>query len=186
MLLTTYKEDGDLFYTNFLEATSAGDKMSYRGDLVLIAGEVGDELGHKKPPKAILREAVILADDKIHMLLGGLDDVNNLQLILDKYGKDFADDVKVMLFIVNLKSAGKLSWEGKELILIPLVQGVPWNECMEEVRLEKSDFKGQKPGDKLLTMLDGINDYDPKYPAVTLEEACATATNAKRELQGAV
>ncbi len=186
MLLKDYNENGSLFYTNFLETTSTGDKMSYRGDLVLIEGEVGDDLGHKKPPKLICREVVILAGDKIEMLLGGLDDINSLPILLEKYGSDFAPNMLSIFYVVNLKSAGVYEWNGLSIVLIPLVQGVPWNETMEELALEKGDFKGQKPADKLITMYKEMLGYKPKYPKITLEEAAANATNAKREIHGAV
>ena len=187
MLLNTYKDSGLLFYTNFLEETPDGSALAYRGDLVLVPGEAGDDQGHTKPPKEVLREAVILANEKIDMLIGGLDKMASVSTLLDKYKDDFAADMKAMLFVVNLTAPVQLDVNGANLLLIPLVQGVPWNESMEELAMEKSDFKGQKPGEKLQTMFAELKGYKPKkYPLVALEEALAMTNNAVREVHGAV
>ena len=187
MLLDTYKEQSLLFYVNFLETTSSGNAQAYRGDLVLVPGEVGDDKGHLKPPKAVCREAVILAGDKISMLIGGLDKMDMLPTLLEKYSADFADDMLSIFFVVNLTKPVQVEVEGKNLILIPLVQGVPWNEAMEELAMEKSDFKGQTPATKLETMLGELKGYQPKkYPLVSLDEALTTTNNAVREIHGAV
>ncbi len=187
MLLDTYKEQSLLFYVNFLETTASGSAQAYRGDLVLVPGEIGDEKGHLKPPQAVCREAVILADDKIQMLIGGLDKMELLPTLLEKYSADFANDMKSIFFVVNLTKPVQVEVEGKTLILIPLVQGVPWNEAMEELAMEKSDFKGQTPATKLETMLGELKGYQPKkYPLVSLDEALTMTNNAVREIHGAV
>ncbi|MBL4832594.1 MAG: hypothetical protein JKY26_01360 [Pseudomonas sp.] len=187
MLLDAYKAAGLLFYVNFLETTSSGAAQAYRGDLVLILGEVGDDKGHTKPPKLVLREAVILADDKINMLIGGLDKMESLPLLIEKYSADFAAEMKALLFVVNLTKPVKVEAAGVTLILVPLVQGVPWNEAMEELAMEKSDFKGQSPASKLESMLAELSSFQPaKYPVVSLEEALTMTNNAVREIHGAV
>ncbi|MDO6804101.1 hypothetical protein Q4595_16765, partial [Wenyingzhuangia sp. 1_MG-2023] len=162
MLLTTYKETGRLFYSNFLESTQESGMQAYRGDLVIVAGEVGDDKGHTLPPKELMREAVILADDKIHMLVGALDKMSSITGLVDYYKDDFADDMKAVLFVVNLTSPAQVDINGINFVLIPMVQGVPWNELMEELALEKSDFKGQKPAAKLETMYSELKGYKPK------------------------
>jgi len=186
MLLNTYKEAGQLFYTNFLEETPDSSALAYRGDLVIVAGELDDK-GHSKPPKEVLREAAILAGDKIDMLIGGLDKMAFLPGLLEKYSADFSDAMAAALFVVNLTKPVQVEVEGKTITLIPLVQGVPWNEAMEELALEKGDFKGQKPAEKLQTMYAELKGYKPKkYPLVTLEEALEMTNNAVREIHGAV
>lgn len=186
MLLNTYKESGLLFYINFLEASEDGSASAYRGDLVLVPGEVGDDKGHTKPPKEVLREAVILAGDKIDMLMGSLDKMASLPLLLERYADDFSAGMKCILFVVNLSNPVQVEVNGVNLILIPLVQGVPWNEAMEELALEKSDFKGQSKSGKLETMYSELKSYRPKYPSATLEEALSFTNNAVREIHGAV
>lgn len=186
MLLQQYKENGLFISVNFLEETSSAVTWGYRGDLVLVAGP-DDDKGHAMPPELIMRGAVLLADDKLRMLVGGLDDVADIPVLLEKYGADFAPGMKAMLFIVNLKDTMKVESNGASLVLIPLVQGVPWNEAMEELALEKGDFKGQSPADKVATLAAELASYQPKRcPDATLDEALASTTTAKREVWGAV
>lgn len=186
MLLSTYKEEGNLFYVNFLEATPSGESLAYRGDLVIVPGEVGDEKGHTKPPKLVLRESVVLADSKIKMLIGGLDKMEYLPILLEKYQADFAADMKSIFFVVNLTNPIQVEVNGVTLVLIPLVQGVPWNEAMEELALEKGDFKKQKPAQKLETLFAELTGYRSKSPMATLEEALSFTNDAVREIHGAV
>ena len=72
MLLDNYEQSGLLFNTNFKSATSKDGIVGYRGELVLIEGEVGDDKGHTKPPVAVMRHAILLAEgDKLSFVAGG-------------------------------------------------------------------------------------------------------------------
>lgn len=186
MLLNQYNTSGLLFYTNFLEETSTSGLFGYRGDLVLIPGEATDDKGHTLPPQAVMRAAVILADTKIKMLLGGLDDIANLPLLIEKFQADFEEGMRAVIFVVNINNPGQVIVGSSTFFLIPLVQGVPWNECMEELALEKGDFKGQSPADKLVTMFEQLKDYKPKYGVKAMDEVLADLSTAKRETWGAV
>lgn len=186
MLLNQYNDSGMLFYTNFLEETSESGLWGYRGDLVLIPGEAADEKGHTLPPQSVMRAAVVLADTKIKMLLGGLDDIASLPVLVEKYQSDFEPGMRAMLFVVNINDPAIVEFGDATFYLIPLVQGVPWNECMEELALEKSDFKGQSPADKLVTMSDQLKTYKPRYGVKALEDVLADLSEAKREVWGAV
>ncbi len=186
MLLQQYNASGLLFNTNFLEQTSTSGLFSYRGELVLVQGEIADDKGHTKPPVKIMRGAVVLADDKIRLLIGALDDIAMVNDLLDKYQDDFAADMRAVLFVVNIDKPAQVSLEGANIIFIPLVQGVPWNEVIDELGLEKGDFKGQSAADKLLTLQSEIAAYKPKYAAATLDEVLASATDVQREAWGAV
>lgn len=185
MLLPQYKDKGLFFNQNFLEETSDAGVWGYRGDLILVEGEKDDK-GHAMPPELVMRGAVLVAGEKLTGLIGGLDAVADIPTLMDKYSADFVPGMKAILFIVNLKDPMKVTLDGVELVLIPLVQGVPWNEAMEELALEKSDFKGQSPADKLVTMFGELASYKPKFPDATLDEALASITEAKREVWGAV
>ncbi|MET0088794.1 MAG: hypothetical protein ABW068_02035 [Candidatus Thiodiazotropha sp.] len=186
MLLEQYNASGLLFNTNFLEQTSTSGLFSYRGELVLIQGEVADDKGHTKPPVKVMRGAVLLADEKIRLLIGALDDISMVNDLLEKYQNDFAADMKAVLFVVNIDKPAQVSLDGANIVFIPMVQGVPWNEVIDELGLEKSDFKGQSAADKLLTLQSEIVSYKPKYPAVSLDEVLASATDVQREAWGAV
>jgi hypothetical protein len=88
--------------------------------------------------------------------------------------------------VVNLERSVVVEAEGVEFILIPLLQGVPWNEVIDELGLEKSDFKGQSAADKIVTLYDELAAYKPKYGAVSLGELHQLATDEVREGWGAV
>ena len=187
MLLNQYEQDALLFNTNFLEETSEAGIVAYRGELVIIEGEVGDAQGRRKPPVAVMRHGVLLAkDDSLIMLVGCLDSLSLLKPLLEKYGKDLASDAKVLLYVVDITKAMQVETEGVNIVLIPLTSGVAWNELMDELILEKSDFKGQSAGDKVTTAWKAFADYHPKYPKFDMAEAMANTADIKREAIGAV
>lgn len=187
MPLERFKAEGLLFNSNFLDTTSEAGVAAYRGELVLVEGGIGDAKGHAKPPVEVMRGAVLLADaDKLKLLVGAVDEVASLNTLVEKYAADFAPDMQAVLYAVNLKAPVQVEVAGVTFVLIPLVQGVPWNEVIDELALEKSDFKGQSAADKVLTLSKELQGYKPKYPLVSLDEALANTTEAKREAWGAV
>lgn len=186
MPLNKYKESGLLFNSNFSEQTSDSKMQAYRGELVLIEGEAGDAKGHRKPPVEVMRGATLLADDKIKMVVGAIDQLELINVFIDKYKSDFASDMKAAIFVVNIKEGMQVDIEGINFVLIPLVQGVPWNEIIDELSLEKSDFKGQSAADKVQTLYGELQSYKPKYPSVSLDEAFASTQDIVREAWGAV
>jgi hypothetical protein len=186
MPLNNYKNSGLLFNSNFLSETSEAGVFAYRGELVLVEGGIGDAKGHAKPPLEIMRGAVMLGSDKLKMVIGALDQLELLTTLVEKYKTDFASDMKAVLYVVNIKDPIQVVIEGINFVLIPLVQGVPWNEMSEELALEKGDFKGQSPADKLLTVYNELQSYQPKSPTVSLDDALAGVTETVREAWGAV
>ena len=186
MLLNEYKEKELLFNSNFLEQTSEAGLYAYRGELVFIEGETADEKGHTKPPIEVARGVAMLADDKLKLMIGSIDQLELVNTFIEKYKSDFADDIKIVFFVVNIKDPIQIEIEGKNIVFIPMVQGVPWNEILDELALEKSDFKGQTPADKVLTVFNEMKSYKPNYPLVSLEDALAATENIVREAWGAV
>jgi hypothetical protein len=186
MPLEKYKEAGLLFNTNFLSATSEAGTSGYRGELVLIEGGVADAKGHSKPPVEVMRGVALLGDDKLKLVVGAIDQLESLTTFIEKYKDDFSPEMKAVIYVVNIKEAVQIELEGINFVLIPLVQGVPWNEVLDELALEKSDFKGQSAADKVLTLYKELQDYRPKYPSSTLDEALANTTDVVREGWGAV
>ena len=88
MLLNTYEQNGCLFNMNFIEEASAG-VSGYRGELVLVQGEVADSAGRRKPPVSVIEQVVMLADaDKIKMLSGLLHDLAELEHFFSSYAAD--------------------------------------------------------------------------------------------------
>jgi len=187
MLLNRYEQDALLFNSNFSEETREAGMMAYRGELVIIEGEIGDAQGRRKPPVAVMRHGVLLTQgDSLVMLVGCLDSLSLLEPLLEKYGKDLAADAKVLLYVVDITKAMQVEANGIDIVLIPLTNGVAWNELMDELILEKSDFKGQSAADKVVTAWKAFADYRPKYPKLAMAEAMENTADIKREAFGAV
>lgn len=185
MILEQYKTNNLLFNTNFLEPASQAGLSGYRGDLVIVDGGLDDK-GHPNPPLQVLRGAVVLADDAIQLLIGSLDSMEQLPTVLEKFQGDMAADAKVMLFVVNASERAQFDVAGNLITIIPLVQGVCWNEAIDELALEKSDFKGQSPADKIYTLYQEMKSYKAKGAVKTLDELLLSVTTEKREAWGAV
>ncbi|MES9846114.1 MAG: hypothetical protein ABW162_02135 [Candidatus Sedimenticola sp. PURPLELP] len=186
MPLEKYNESGLLFNSNFLEKTSTDGITGYRGELVLVQGEIADAKGHHKPPVEVMRGAILLADEKLNLMIGAIDDVSFITHLVEKYQNDFSDDMLALLYVVNISEPAQVEVGGVNFVLIPLVQGVTWNEVLDELALEKSDFKGQSAADKIITLYDEMQSYKPKYPSLTLDDVLESATDTVREGWGAV
>lgn len=185
MILDQFKAEHLLFNANFLEATSQAGLSGYRGDLVIVDGGLDDK-GHPNPPQQVLRGAVVLADEKIHLLIGSLDSADQLPTLLEKFQPVLAADAKIMLFVVNASERAQFDLGGNLITIIPLVQGVCWNEAIDELALEKSDFKGQSPADKIHTLYQEMKSYKAKGAVKSLDELLLAVTAEKREAWGAV
>jgi hypothetical protein len=186
MLLQQYNEAGLLFNSNFLDATSKAGLNAYRGELVLVEGEVGDAKGHSKPPVDILRGTVLLADETLKLVIGAIDKLDSFVTFAEKYQGDFSAEMKGVFFVVNIAKPFQAEVGGVLFTFIPLLQGVPWNEVIDELRLEKSDLKGQSAADKVNTIYSELGRYKPSYPVMSIEEALEQTTDAVREGFGAV
>lgn len=187
MLLDTYEQEQQFYNVNFKEATSQAGVVAYRGDLVLVDGEVADAQGRRKPPLVTMKAAVVLAEgDTLKLVAGSLDEMADMDAFLGKYQAAFTTDTQVLLYIVNIAKPMVTEVQGTRIVLIPMTDGLVWNELADEMKLEKSDFKGQSSGDKVITVYDAFKDYKPKYEMVPLAEAMTRTIDAKREARGPV
>lgn len=188
MLFNRYEQDQLLFNMNFKEACSEAGKAAYRGELVVVQGEVGDAQGRRKPPTVVLRQAIALTEgDKLVLLAGAIDEVLNLKELLAIYQADLAANAIVMLFVVNIPKPCVVEGIGGKCYLVPMTDGMAWNEMTEMLGLEKGDFKGQSAADKVLTAYQAFSDFTPKnFETVSLEAALASRNDAKRESRGPV
>jgi hypothetical protein len=185
MLFDAYEQKGLLFNMNFKE--SEGSYSAYRGDLVLELGEIGDALGHRKPPVSTIKNTIVLADnDKIKLYVGSLDDLALLPKVLDYYQADFAADVRIILFVVNINKPLIIDIKGLSLAAIGMQEGLIWNELIDIAALDKSDFKGQSATGKIVTVHKALSDYKPKGDKVTFEEALTRTVELKRAGRGPV
>jgi hypothetical protein len=186
MLLDTFESQGLLFNSNFKD-NAGSDLQAYRGDLVLIEGEIADAKGRRKPPLATMIGAALLADaSKLKFVAGSLDEIAHLGVFVEKYAAHFAPDMATLLYVVNIAKPMRVELAGIGFILLPLSDGMVWNELVDELNLDKSDFKGQSSGEKVVKLYKAYQAYRPRCETVPLAEALSLATNAKRGFHGAV
>ena len=185
MLFDAYEQKGLLFNMNFKEAN--GSYSAYRGDLVLGLGEVGDALGHRKPPTATIKNTIVLAEnDRIKLYVGSLDELTLLPKVLDYYQADFAPDVRIILFVVNINKPLIIETNGLSIAAIGMQEGLIWNELIDIAALDKSDFKGQSASEKIVTVYKALSDYKPRGDKVSFDEALTRTVELKRAGRGPV
>lgn len=185
MLFDAYEQKGLLFNMNFKEAS--GSYAAYRGDLVLELGEVGDAHGHLKPPVHTIKNTIVLAEnDKIKLYVGSLDELALLPKVLDYYQADFAADVRIILFVVNINKPLVIDLGGLSIATIGMQEGLIWNELIDIAALDKGDFKGQSASEKIVTVYKALSDYKPKGDKVSFEQALTRTVELKRAGRGPV
>lgn len=185
MLYDRYEQNQLLFNMNFKEAI--GDKAAYRGELVVIEGEVADAQGRRMAPKGGLKQSVSLASgDKLVFVGGFTDKLELLEPFVAKYSPDFTPATSVILFVVNIAKPVLVDVNGATIELIPLMDGMVWNELADLIGYEKEDFKGQTAAEKVVTLVDGLAKRKPKLDKISLAEAMGLGIEVKRETRGAI
>ncbi|MBB6056050.1 MAG: hypothetical protein EOM46_24525 [Gammaproteobacteria bacterium] len=186
MLLNTYEQNGRLFNMNFIEEAGAG-LAGYRGELVLVEGEVADAAGRRKPPVAVIEQTVMLAgSDKIQMMSGLVHELAELEHFFSGYAADVDTGVTPLFFVVNAAKEMKVTMNGVTADIIPLPAGLVWTELCDLLGLEKGDFKGQSAGEKIATVGEALKEFKSGYSEVTWSDAVQAVTAAKRETRGAL
>lgn len=185
MLLDRYQH---LFFnSNFKEAATKPGFVAYRGEFILKEGEVADAQGRRGPPAEVLKQAALLVEgDDLKLISGSLDELQQFPYLLEVAGADFKAGTIAVFFTVNIPTPFVTSVNGAQVVFIPLVEGMAWNELIDLVGLEKGDFKGQSSADKVVTVYNALKSEKFKYPEVGVEEALKTTNNAKRVTHGAV
>lgn len=187
MLLKNYAEQNLLTNLSVNGETSEAGVFAYRGDMVLEEGEIADDQGRRLPPIAVIKQAtVLIKDDKISMISGIIADLKKLPLFIEMYRHDLAPDIQVLFYIENLTRPTIVDLDGVNMILIPHEEGAAWQTLMDDIRLEKSDFKGQSAEDKVITMAAGLAEFKPNYDSMGFEEATAFISTVVREHRGPV
>ncbi|MBL8447228.1 MAG: hypothetical protein JNJ44_07425 [Zoogloeaceae bacterium] len=186
MLLKDYDQRGLLINLNFIEP--AGPAMfGFRGDMVLVEGEVADASGRRRPPTSTVRQAVVLADaEKLKFVSAWLDDLAKLPLFLDRYGVDFAADLAAVFFVANIRDPLVVEEGGRQIALVPLLDGMVWNELLDLAALEKGDLKGQSSGQKISTVAKVLAAGPYKGERLPLAAALARTIEVELESRGAV
>lgn len=175
MLLDTYSSKGLLSITSVLGATSTSDLFAFRGDLILKEGEMragSDRAQDRKPPEFLLHQAAILtSSDKLVFVSGLLYELSTLALFVDKFKDDLTADTLVLLYVENISEKMVVEYDGFKYQLLPYVEGMVWNEMLEELYVEKSDLKGQSAEDKVVVAYDAAKDFTIKSDTLSFDDA---------------
>ena len=187
MLLERYEQEERFWLKSLFGSTSQGGLQAFRGEFVVLEGELKASAGKRAPPKAVIKQAVLLADaQKLRMVAGNFASVDELPELMTRFKDDMADDCTLIFFIENLAQSCRMEIEGKRFVLIQYRQGVLWNEMAELFYVDKDDLKGMSSEDKVVVMYEASKGFDPSFPVKTLDEVLATKTEAKRAAWGAV
>lgn len=188
MLLKTYEEKCLLCNLSVNGATTQADTYAYRGDLVLAEGEIADDAGRRLPPTAVVKQATVLVKgDKISMISGIIVELAQVPLFVERYRQDLAADLKVLFYVQDLTKSLITELDGITIILLPhLDGGAAWQTLMDDLRMDKDDFKGQTAEDKVITMAEGLADYKPKLDTLSFEQCLTFVSKIQREHRGPV
>jgi hypothetical protein len=175
------------FNANFKEAADDPSWVAYRGELVLEEGDIADAQGRRKAPHEVMKQGVLLSQgDSLKFISGSLDQFQHFSLFSEKFGAELNADTVAVLFAVNISKNFTMKLNQTTLIFISLAQGMIWNEMIDLVGLEKSDFKGQSGAEKVVTLYKALKAEKFDYPELTLDEALKVTNSTKREMHGAV
>ncbi|MBK1721081.1 hypothetical protein [Thiocystis violacea] len=187
MLLDRYEKEELFWLKSLFGATSREGVQAFRGEFVVLEGELKATAGKRTPPKALIKQAVMLADaEQLLMVAGSFESVDELPAFVTRFSADLAADCIPVFYIDNLAENCQVEIEGHRYVLIQFRQGMVWNELTEACYVEKQDLKGMSGEDKVVVLYDAIKDFKPSFPTRTLDEVLTTKTDVKREVWGAV
>ena len=172
MIIKNYEENGQLLNIAFAEEASESGYAGFRGRLALVEGEVADEAGNRKPPQKVMEQTVLLSkDDNLTLLSGSLDKLEYLADLVDMYKGALSPDTQAILYVVDLTEPLQVEMAGVTFALVPMQEGVAWNELLDEAGLDKSDLKKKSGADKVYTVWEDLKGFKAKGSVVSLEEA---------------
>jgi hypothetical protein len=184
MIIKQYEQDKLLFNVSFAEAASAAGVAGFRGRLALVEGEVADDKGNRRPPSVVMEHTVLLSkDDKLTLLAGSLDKLAFLKDLVAKYKGDFTPETLAIIYVVDLTEPLQVELEGVNFALIPMVEGITWNELLDEAGLDKSDVKKLSSADKVYSVWENLKGFKEKGPVVTMDEALAKTDSTKTRVE---
>lgn len=187
MLIKTYESHGLTCNVSVNAPTTKTGLYAYRGDLVLEEGDVADSSGRRKPPRAVIKQAIALVDrDKLLLMVGALQDLALLPLFAERYRNDFAGGLRALFYVENLSKPLQVELDGVNYLLLPHDEGAVWNTLMEDMKLDKDDFKGQSAEDKVITMYNAVHVFKPKFGSAGFDEALTHTFVVKKEARGPV
>lgn len=186
-LLKSYAQQELLWNATVNGTTTDAGLDAYRGELIIIDGKISETSGAKGTPEVLLKQVALLADaEKIQFIAGCFEELEHLPAFLEKYGADFAPTCQTIFYVENLGKELKVEIAGVTAIVLPIEDSMVWNELMDVLGLDKTDFKRKTAEDKVVVLYEGLQDYDPRYPLTAWDEALTHTIEVKKLQFGAV
>ena len=183
MLLEQYQQLERLQNSGVKGATTEANTFAFRGDLVLEQGDIADVQGRRLPPKSVVKQvALLVVNDKIKFLCGNVHDLAGLEMMAELYAQDYAPDVCLFMYAENIKKPIKVSLNGFTYTCLPIDEIAVWSALMDDLKLDKEDFKGCTNEDKVIVMYRAAVDYQYKGEVLPFADALGLRVEvAKRE-----
>jgi hypothetical protein len=187
MPLDTYQNQARFWLINSYGPTSTAGLSAFRGDLVILEGEFNETARKHGPPRAAVKDAVLLAStDKLHFVSGNLASIDELPEFVERFQNDLAPDCVPVFFVDNIADSAQVEIGPHRYVLIKFDDGIVWNSLMDEFYVEKADLKGLSAEDKVVVVHEAAKGHGFKYPVKSLEEVIANKTASRRGVWGAV
>jgi hypothetical protein len=187
MLLDTYQEQERYWLITAQGQTGTAGLYAFRGDLIVLHGEFDEVARKRAPPRAAIKQAVILANaEQLQFVAGNFSSIDELAPFVEIFQKDLAPDCIPVFYVDNIAASVQVQIGDHRYCLIHYDDGIVWNNLMDEFYVEKSDLKGLSAEDKVLVVAQAAKGHTHKYPLQTLEQVLAGKTTNRRESWGAV
>ncbi len=184
MLLETLSQQNLLSIVSVLGKTSEADVYAFRGDLVLIEGELREGSDRdRKTPEAVVSATAALANENNFIFINGLlTELKHVELLFDKYRTSLTPETLLLLFVENIAEPLNVTYQGLNFLLVPYPGGMVWNDLLDTLYLEKSDLKGQSAEDKVVTVYEAAKDFDSKAAVIDFDEALGKTIEVVKEM----
>ena len=89
----------------------------------------------------MLYEVITLSkEEKLVLLSGSLDRLEDLPALVSMYKGDFGPETLAIIYVVNITKPMQVELEGVNFALVPMREGIVWNELMDLGGLDKNDL----------------------------------------------
>lgn len=178
MIIKNYEQKNLLLNISFVDDATANGFTAFRGRLALVEGEVADDSGNRKPPNVVMEHVVLMSKkDKLIFATGSLNKLEQLNDFVAMYKDDFEPEMLAIMYVVDLTEPLQVELEGINFALIPMQEGITWNELLDEAGLDKQDLKKMSSADKVYAVWEELKGFKPKGSPVSISEAL-TKTDA--------
>jgi hypothetical protein len=182
----------DFIYNNNLQwqASFNGPTQKYgygyRGSLIITPGKVLSA-DKQLPPKATATQAILVTDTQtIDFLACELETLDFFEPFVERYKEVLSPDGLYILFVTDLDSDGKFTYDGFTFYAFSLDESSVWNELLDHADLSKGDLKKSSAEEKIDTVYDEIKATQLRISDKSYDEVKAAKNGAGKTLFGAV